>query len=146
MMCSMRGPEASRQMVLYDADCGFCKVVLAVLLRWDRAERLEPVAIQSARGERLLSEMDGAERLRSWHLIDGSGEVHSAGAGIPAAFAALPAGAAIAAAAARFPGATARAYEWVAEHRAVLGRPLGPRSRSWAARVIAERARSDHRG
>ena len=38
--------------VLYDADCGFCKWSLDKLLAWDRRQRLRPVAIQSAEGER----------------------------------------------------------------------------------------------
>jgi predicted DCC family thiol-disulfide oxidoreductase YuxK len=132
--------------VLYDADCGFCKVVLAVLLRWDRGGHVTPAAIQSDRGEMLLSGMSREERLKSWHLIDGSGALRSGGAAIPGAFAVLPGGAPIAAVTARFPRATSRAYDWVARHRALLGRTLGRRSRSWAARVIAERSPSDRRG
>jgi predicted DCC family thiol-disulfide oxidoreductase YuxK len=140
MMCSMDDPQVRRAAVLYDGDCGLCKVILAVLLRWDRSERLEPVPIQSERGQRLLSEMDPAERLRSWHLIDRDRAVHSGGAGMPVVFAELPGGAPIAQLTARFPGATSRVYEWAADHRALLGRPLGSHSRRWAARVIAGRA------
>jgi predicted DCC family thiol-disulfide oxidoreductase YuxK len=136
----MLDPRVSDPIVLYDADCGFCKVVLAVLLRWDRGKRLTPASIQDDSGQRLLSDMERGERLRSWHVIDRTGAVRSGGAGIPAVFALLPGGAPIAAAAARFPRATSRAYDWVAAHRALLARALGPRSRGWAARVIAERS------
>src|ERR1700676_509188 len=129
MMCSMLDPRVSDPTVLYDADCGFCKVVLAALLRWDRDRRLTPAAIQGDRGRQLLSDVERGERLRSWHLIDGAGSVRSGGAGIPAVFALLPGGAPIAAVAACFPRATSRAYDWVADHRALLARPLGPRSR-----------------
>ncbi len=125
--------------VLYDGDCGFCKVALAMLLTWDRSARLLPVSIQSARGAELLADLPRAERLASWHLVDGSGAVRSAGAALPTAFAALPGGAPIAGAASRLPGVTASAYTWVAGHRQLLGRPLGARSRAWAERVIAER-------
>jgi predicted DCC family thiol-disulfide oxidoreductase YuxK len=31
--------------VLYDPDCGFCRVTLAFLLRWDVRGRLRPVAL-----------------------------------------------------------------------------------------------------
>jgi predicted DCC family thiol-disulfide oxidoreductase YuxK len=127
--------------VLYDSDCGFCKVMLAVLLRWDRARRLTPLPIQSAVGEELLYAMTPSERLASWHLIDGGGVVRSAGAGLPVVFAALPGGAAIARVASQLPNATSRLYEWVAAHRALLARPLSARMRAWASRVIDERTR-----
>ena len=45
-------------------ECGFCKVTLAMLLTWDRAKRLDPVSIQSARGEDLLSDTAHQDRLR----------------------------------------------------------------------------------
>jgi predicted DCC family thiol-disulfide oxidoreductase YuxK len=140
----MRDLREGTLIVLYDGDCGFCEVTLAMLLTWDRARRLVPVSIQSARGEGLLCDMARQDRLKSWHLIDGAGVIHSGGAGIPVIFAALPWGALIARVASRFPGTTSRAYEWVAAHRVLLGRLLRARPRAWAARVIAERGRSDH--
>ncbi len=128
--------------VLYDGECGFCKVMLAALLSWDRARRLEPAPIQSARGERLLFAIPPQDRLASWHLVEREGAIHSGGAGIPVVLAALPRGARLAGVASRFPAVTSRAYEWVADHRALLGRALGARPRAWAARVIAARERS----
>jgi predicted DCC family thiol-disulfide oxidoreductase YuxK len=129
--------------VLYDGDCGFCKVMLAVLLRWDRAHRLDPVPIQSALAERLLPDMSSRDRLKSWHLIDGARVVHSGGTAIPVILAGLPRSALLASLASRFPRTTSRTYEWVAAHRVLLGRLLRARSRTWAARVIAERGRAD---
>jgi predicted DCC family thiol-disulfide oxidoreductase YuxK len=129
--------------VLYDGECGLCKVMLGLLLRSDRAHRLAPEPIQSARGEELLSEIAREDRLRSWHLIDADRVVHSGGAGVPVVFAALPHGSPIAGIASRFPRTTARAYDWVASHRVLLGRPLNSRTRAWAAGVIAERGPSD---
>lgn len=126
--------------VLYDSDCGFCRVMLALFLTWDRAGCLEPVPIQSRRGARLLSGMDSTERLRSWHLVDGDGVVRSGGAGIPVILDVLPGASLVARGSARFPGWTARAYDWVATHRVLLGRPLGRRPRAWADRVVAQRA------
>ena len=128
--------------VLYDGACGFCKVTLAVLLKWDRAARLTPVSIQSADGAELLADMPHADRLASWHLVDAAGTVRSAGAALPVVFAALPGGTPIAAAASRSPRVTSSAYTWVAGHRSVLGRPLGARPRAWSERVIAERHRA----
>lgn len=50
--------------VLYDAHCGFCEVMVALLLTWDRAKRL-PVTIQSARAEKLLRDVGRHDRLES---------------------------------------------------------------------------------
>jgi predicted DCC family thiol-disulfide oxidoreductase YuxK len=142
MMCVMPELPESSLIVLYDSDCGFCRVMLAVLLRWDRGQRLTPLPIQSSGGEALLSGMTSSDRLASWHLIDGAGVIRSAGAGLPVLFAALPGGSAIARLASRFPSATSLLYERVAAHRALLARPLGARARAWASRVIAERVES----
>ena len=131
--------------VLYDGDCGFCAVMLALLLRWDRANRIAPVPIQSARGEELLAEMARDDRLKSWHLIDTAGTLYSGGAGLPVILHALPRGAPIARVASRFPAATSRAYESVARHRVLLGRPF-KRARGWAARIIADRERVTNAG
>jgi predicted DCC family thiol-disulfide oxidoreductase YuxK len=141
MMCLMPEVPESALIVLYDSDCGFCKVMLAVLLSWDRARRLTPLPIQSSGGEELLSSTSPSDRLASWHLID-AGEVRSAGAGLPVIFAALPGGSAIARLASRFPSTTSLLYEWVAAHRGVLARPLSARARAWASAVIAERTSS----
>lgn len=129
--------------VLYDAECGFCAVMLAALLTWDRAKRLDPVAIQSTRGEELLTGVERQARLESWHLVDRVGVVRSGGAAVTTVLAALPGGAPLAYAASQFPATTSRAYEWVACHRVLLGRVFKTRPRAWAARVVAEHAHSD---
>jgi predicted DCC family thiol-disulfide oxidoreductase YuxK len=138
----MRENREGTLIVLYDGECGFCKVMLAVLLSWDRAHRLDPASIQSARGEELLTGMAEQDRLASWHLTDAEGTRYSGGAGIPVIFAALPFGAPVARLASRFERATSRVYDWVAAHRVLLGRPLKARPRAWAARVIADRERA----
>jgi predicted DCC family thiol-disulfide oxidoreductase YuxK len=127
--------------VLYDGDCGFCSVMMAILLSWDRANRIGPVSIQSARGAELLSDLTGQDRLTSWHLIDASATRYSGGEAIPVVLDPLPGGALIARAAARFPSVTSRVYEWIADHRVLLGRGFKARPRAWAARVIADRER-----
>jgi predicted DCC family thiol-disulfide oxidoreductase YuxK len=137
----MRKNREGTLIVLYDGDCGFCKVMLAVLLSWDKAKRLSPVSIQSARGEELLTGMADQDRLASWHLIDAEGTLYSGGAGIPVISGALPCGSPLARLASRSPRATSRIYDWVAAHRVLLGRPLKARPRAWAARVIADRER-----
>ena len=127
--------------VLYDGDCGFCSVLMAMLLTWDRANRIGPVSIQSARGEELLIDLTAEDRLKSWHLIDASGTLYSGGGAIPVVLDALPWGAPIARVASRFPNVTSRAYDRIADHRVLLGRGLKARPRAWAARVIADRQR-----
>ena len=143
-MCLMRDLREGTMIVLYDDDCGFCEVMLAMLLTLDRANRVRPVSIQSVRGDELLIDVERDDRLKSWHLLDAGGMLHSGGAGIPVIFAALPGGTTIASVVSRFPTTTARTYDWVAGHRVLLGRRgLRARPRAWAARVVAERERSD---
>jgi predicted DCC family thiol-disulfide oxidoreductase YuxK len=139
----MRDLREGTLIVLYDDDCGFCEVMLAMLLAWDRANRVRAVPIQSTRGDDLLSNMEREDRLKSWHLLDAGGMLHSGGAAIPVIFAALPGGTPIAGVVSRFPTTTSRAYDWIASHRVLLGRGLRVRPRAWAAQVIAERERSD---
>jgi predicted DCC family thiol-disulfide oxidoreductase YuxK len=110
--------------ILYDRDCGFCKWSLDKLLRWDRAGRLRPVAIQSDEGERLLSGMSREAMLDSWHFVEPDGSVTSAGAAAVPLARLLPGGRPIAFVLGRFPRATERAYRWVADHRGPLARVL----------------------
>ena len=113
---------AVRWVVLYDADCGFCKWLLAGLLRWDRAVRLHPIALQRPEADDLLADLAPAERLASWHLISPTGARRSGGTAVPPLLSLLPGGRAPAAAFARFPSLTDRGYRWVAEHRSQLSR------------------------
>ena len=99
--------------VLYDPDCGFCRVVLALLLRWDTQGRLRPVALGSEEADGLLRGMPEDERMASWHLVEDARATE------------------------RFPGASDRAYRWVADHRSLLGRPIPASARRWADRVIS---------
>ena len=49
--------------VLYDPDCGFCRVSLALLLRWDTRRRLRPVALGTEEADALLDGMSEDERM-----------------------------------------------------------------------------------
>src|SRR5947209_9009784 len=69
-------------LVLYDADCGLCKWLLAALLRWDRAGLLLPLALQRHEADAFLGELAPEERIASWHLVSPSRERRSAGAAL----------------------------------------------------------------
>jgi predicted DCC family thiol-disulfide oxidoreductase YuxK len=126
------GLAEPRWTVLYDGDCGFCKWLLAGFLRWDRAGRLRPVALQRPEAAERLADLDPDERMASWHLISPAGERRSGGDAIAPLLRELPGGGAPAAAFARFPKLTDRAYRWVAEHRTPLSKwvPKGLKRRA----------------
>ena len=127
--------------MLYDADCGFCKWTLSLLLRWDRAARLAPVALQRPGAADLLVELTPAERMASWHLISPSGERRSGGDALPPLLRALPGGRFPAAVFAHFPRLTARGYRLVAEHRSELSRLVPSGAQQRAGQRVQERER-----
>ena len=47
-------PEVSAPTILYDAGCGFCRVMVAAFLAWDRRGRLRPLALQAPTADDLL--------------------------------------------------------------------------------------------
>ena len=69
--------------LLYDADCGFCRWALSLVLGLDRGRRLVPVALGSPLADELLADLAMEERARSWHLVAPGGERTSAGAAAP---------------------------------------------------------------
>lgn len=127
--------------VLYDAECGICRTLLAGLLRWDRDRRLRPVALQAPESDELLAALSPAKRMDSWHLVSPGGSRWSAGAALPPLLRLLPGGRAPSAAFARFPSSTERGYRWVADHRSALGHllpaALKRRADSYLARRLA---------
>src|SRR3954454_11581162 len=116
-----------RTPLLFDADCGFCRWATAKLLRWDRAGRLRPVALQSAEAQTLLASIPSELRSSSWHLVT-HGRVRSAGRAVSPLLPGLPGGRPLATLAELSPGATDAAYRWVARHRGLLGRIAGQRA------------------
>ena len=114
--------------ILYDPDCGFCRVCVAVILKWDRHRRLRPVP---------------GEDLDSWRLILPDGTVLSAGAAFAPLFRLLPGGAPFAWLADRFPRPADRGYRWVADHRTWFGKLIPRGVKRWADRVISERSGSE---
>lgn len=128
-----------RWTLLYDADCGFCTWLVSALLRWDRAARLRPIALQRSAADHLLQGLTPAERMASWHLISPTGERSSGGAAVPALLRLLPAGRLPAAAFARFPSLTDRGYRWVAEHRSQLSKWVLSSAKQRAAHSLQQR-------
>jgi predicted DCC family thiol-disulfide oxidoreductase YuxK len=121
--------EPGPHVVLYDADCGFCKLAVRWLLRLDRCRCLRPVAIQGAEGQGLLSEVPEPQRVESAHLLSPDGTLYSGGAAAAPLAELLPGGSVAARLFVRFPSATDHAYRWVARHRGLFGR-LGLRTDS----------------
>ena len=143
-------PAEGRWVVLYDSDCGFCKWLLAGLLRWDRAARLRPVPLQGSEADELLADLAPEERMASWHLVPDrwaaaeghggpGGTRRSGGDAAPPLLRLLPGGGLPAAAFARLPGLTDRGYRWVAEHRSQLSRWVPARSKRRASERVRER-------
>ncbi len=128
-------------LILYDADCGFCQWLLAALLRWDRAARLRPLALQSAEAATLLADLQPDERMASWHLISPSGERSSGGVALAPLLRLLPGGGPAAEVFAAAPGASERGYRWVAAHRELLSKPVPARAKLRARERVARRER-----
>ncbi len=122
--------SADKAWLLYDADCGLCKFVVARVLELDRARRLRPVALQDEKATKLLPGMSAEERMRSFHLVDAGGTVHSAGDGLAELFTPLR----------RFPRVASRLYWLVAGNRDRLGKVLPGFARRQADRRIRSRA------
>jgi len=128
--------------LIYDPDCGFCRWCLGKVLAWDRHRTLRPVALGGPEAHRLLDGMPEEERMSSWHLADGVGQVESAGAAFPPLLGRLPGGAPLAGAAARFPRPVDRVYRWVAANRSRWGRFVTDGAKRRADRRIEERAQN----
>ena len=115
-------PNGPKAVLLYDADCGFCRRMLRIVLGWDAAHELEPVALQEQRAAELLAPMPRDLQMRSWHLVRPDGRVFSGGAAAPELLDLLGRWRFAASAARRMPGLNDRAYRFVADRRAFFGR------------------------
>lgn len=111
--------------VLYDADCGFCRWAMAWAVRHDRHHVLVAVPIQSPLGSELLVDVVPSERLRSAHLITDDGRRHSGGAATADVLAVLPRTRAVGRLARNLPAITAMLYRVIAARRRSLGRLVG---------------------
>jgi predicted DCC family thiol-disulfide oxidoreductase YuxK len=112
--------------IVYDAECRFCRRCMQLILAWDRRRQLRGLPLQDPQADILLAPIPAAERQLSWHLVTADGRIKSAGRAIAPALRLLPGGTLPAAVCAAFPRATDRAYRFVAAHRGRLGRLIGP--------------------
>jgi predicted DCC family thiol-disulfide oxidoreductase YuxK len=133
-------PPDPRWTILYDPDCGFCRTALALILCADRHRRLRPLALGTAEADRLLADLTREQRDASWHLVSPDGHRASAGAAGPPLLRLLPGGDLPAAALAKLPGPTARAYQWIAEHRSTFSHAIPDDIKERATRLIERRS------
>jgi predicted DCC family thiol-disulfide oxidoreductase YuxK len=126
--------------LIYDRDCGFCRWCLGKVLAWDRGHAVRPLALGTPEANRLLEGVPADERPKSWHLVDESGNVQSAGAGFEPLFRLLPGGGPFASVASRLPGATERAYGFVSGNRSIWGKFVTDGAKRRADARIAERS------
>jgi predicted DCC family thiol-disulfide oxidoreductase YuxK len=125
--------------VLYDGECELCRWLLSLLLRWDRALRLRPLALQRSEAVALTADLTAEQRLASWHLISPDGSRRSAGAALAPVLALLPGGRAPAALLARMPRAAETGYRWVADHRVQLSKLVPASAKQRAAERVLRR-------
>jgi predicted DCC family thiol-disulfide oxidoreductase YuxK len=128
--------------VLYDHDCAFCRWSVGRLLAWDRAGRLRPLAIQSAEGRLLLSELTPEQQLATAHAVDAAGRRTSGGDALAPVAAVLPGGAPLAALARRVPALARAGYRAVAGRRSLFGKLVSDAAKARADERIAQRSAS----
>jgi predicted DCC family thiol-disulfide oxidoreductase YuxK len=131
--------DATEWVILYDADCGFCRWSLSWVLRADRRRRLRPVALQETEAESLLADLTPQDRMRSWHLVAPDDRRWSGGHAAPPLLRLLPGGTPVAVVAGIMPAFTERAYRWVADHRSMFSRAIPSGAKARADRLLAQR-------
>ena len=108
-----------RPILFYDATCRFCRFAARSVARLDRRQRLALLPLQVSAAATLLPDLPEEQRLASIHVVEPSGERHSAGDALVriARLLELPA-----------PAALRHLYGPVARRRGPLGKfvPDGP--------------------
>jgi predicted DCC family thiol-disulfide oxidoreductase YuxK len=126
--------------VLYDAECGFCRWTMAWAVRRDRRHVLVTVPIQSPRGAELLVDLAPSRRLRSAHVVRDDGSLRSGGAAAAEVLSVLPSTRALGRLAGRLPRTTALLYSVVAARRRSFGRLVGRDARRRAEELLGGRS------
>jgi predicted DCC family thiol-disulfide oxidoreductase YuxK len=138
----LQGSDEIQWIVIYDADCGFCRWSLGRLIAWDRHGRLRPLALGMPEADKLLYDLSPEQREDSWHLVSPDRRRESAGAAAPALLRLLPGGRLPASLLAAFPRTTERAYRWVADHRSTLSKLIPEGAKRRADERVAQAAAS----
>jgi len=125
--------------LVYDHECGLCRVVAALVLLADRHVRLEPVALQDPRIRTLLASVPPPAGPRSWHLVAPDGRVVSGGAAVPELCRLLPGFRGLDLLSRAAPDATERIYAGLAANRHRLGPLIPGRVVGWATGVLNRR-------
>ena len=105
--------------ILYDEGCGFCTAIAGRLAKRDGVAAAE---FASPTGDIALEGLSRNERYASFHVVDSSGRLSSAGEALAALLAVLPAGRATSRVARAFPRVTEALYRQTARRRDLLGR------------------------
>jgi predicted DCC family thiol-disulfide oxidoreductase YuxK len=72
----------ARPVLLYDADCHFCRFVARTFVRLDRNERVAFLPLGDPRAPTLLPGLSETERAASIHLVETDGQRLSRGAAL----------------------------------------------------------------
>ena len=128
--------------VLYDADCGFCRWAIAWAVRRDHHHVLVTVPIQSPLGSELLVDIVPSDRLRSAHVIRDDGCRHSGGAAAADVLSVLPRTRVLGQLARSLPRTTALLYGVVAARRKSFGRLVGKEARRRADDLLGVQSAS----
>jgi len=122
--------------VLYDAECGFCRWAMAWAITQDRGGALIAVPIQSPLGSELLVDVLASDRLRSAHVLDEDGRLYSGGAAAAEVLSVLAPTRALGRLAHRLPRSTALVYRVCAAQRQSFGRLVGREARERADELL----------
>jgi predicted DCC family thiol-disulfide oxidoreductase YuxK len=131
----LRSPRTA-VIVLYDAECGFCRWATAWVIQRDSARALVTVPIQSPLGAELLADLHSSDRLRAAHVVWDDGRRHSGGAAAADVLGALRSTRVLAGVARSLPRTTNLIYGVVAERRNSVGRLVRASARQRADRLI----------
>lgn len=126
--------------VLYDAECGFCRWAMAWAVRRDHRQLLVTVPIQSPLGSELLVDVVPGDRLRWAHVVRDDGCRRSGGAAAADVLSVLPPTRALGRLARGLPRTTALLYGVVAARRKSFGRLVGKEARRRADDLLGARS------
>jgi predicted DCC family thiol-disulfide oxidoreductase YuxK len=111
------------------------------LLAWDAkgSRTLEPVAIQSPRGQELLAPVPVAQRLTTAHVVDPDGVIYSGADAVPWLGKVLPYGTPLRLLA-KLPWVTSGGYGLIAGHRITVSKAVPKAAKARADAELARRS------